>query len=378
MGNRHAIVIDREERMTAHHALVTGAHGIVGLNLVQELAQRGDWKVTATGRRGSLPVPDVEYIAADLTDADALRLALAGCSDITHLFFAAFRYNADPYEEIAVNMAILGNTLDALKATGANLQRVVNYQGGKAYGALYGNVRAPAKESDPRVPGPLFYYEQEDMLYARGAKESFATTILRPDYVQGIGLGSYVSIVNTLAAYGTVCRALGQPLFFPGGEAAFHALFQMTDARLLARGSICCARGAFAEQDLQHHEWRPVPLGQCLGPRCGLFWRADRSATHHGPGAVYARAGPAMGWPQAGASPGTRSRRNPGLEPGLHPQLQHRDAFQHDPHPPGGVPRLPRHRGSSLRAVRRDESPQLYSLNNQAAALLGLLFGPQD
>jgi nucleoside-diphosphate-sugar epimerase len=291
MGNRHAIVIDREERMTAHHALVTGAHGIVGLNLVQELAQRGDWKVTATGRRGSLPVPDGEYIAADLTDADALRLALAGCSDITHLFFAAFRYNADPYEEIAVNMAILGNTLDALKATGANLQRVVNYQGGKAYGALYGNVRAPAKESDPRVPGPLFYYEQEDMLYARGAKESFATTILRPDYVQGIGLGSYVSIVNTLAAYGTVCRALGQPLFFPGGEAAFHALFQMTDARLLARGSIWAALEAHSQNRIYNitngdlfrwanawdrvADYFGVPTGRPLTMDLGRFMRGQ-------------------------------------------------------------------------------------------------------
>src|SRR6516165_6081733 len=124
--------------MAAPHALITGAHGIVGLNLVQELAQRGDWKVTATGRRGSLPVPNFEYIPADLTDADGLRSALAGCGNITHLFFAAFRYNADPFEETAVNMAILRNTLDALQAAGANLQRVVNYQGGKAYGALYG------------------------------------------------------------------------------------------------------------------------------------------------------------------------------------------------------------------------------------------------
>jgi nucleoside-diphosphate-sugar epimerase len=227
--------------MAAHHALVTGAHGIVGLNLVQELAGRSDWKATATGRRASLPVSDVDYVAADLVNAEGLRSALAGCGGVTHLFFGAFRYNADPYEEIAVNVAILKNTLDALVAAGARLRRVVNYQGGKAYGALYGNVRPPARESDPRVPGPLFYYDQEDMLYERGEREGFATTILRPDYIQGIGLGSYVSIVNTLAAYGTVCRALGQPLYFPGGEAAFHALFQMTDARLLARGTIWAA-----------------------------------------------------------------------------------------------------------------------------------------
>jgi nucleoside-diphosphate-sugar epimerase len=277
--------------MAAHHALVTGAHGIVGLNLVQELASREDWKVSATGRRASLPVPDVEYIAADLTDADRLRAALSGCGTVTHLFFGAFRYNADPFEEIAVNMAILENTLDALAAAGAKLQRVVNYHGGKAYGALMGNVRAPAKESDPRVPGPLFYYEQEDMLYERGARDGFATTILRPDYVQGIGLGSYVSIVNTLAAYGTVCRALGQPLYFPGGEAAFHALFQMTDARLLARGSIWAALEPHSENRVYNitngdlfrwaNVWERVadyfgvPAGRPLAMDMGLFMRGQ-------------------------------------------------------------------------------------------------------
>ena len=279
--------------MVVHHALVTGAHGIVGLNLVQELAERSDWKVTATGRRDSLPVPNVEYIAADLTNADGLRQAFAACGGITHLFFGAFRYNADPFEEIAVNMAILENSLDALKASGAKLRRVVNYQGGKAYGALMGNVRAPAKESDPRVPGPLFYYDQEDMLYQRGAQEGFATTILRPDYVQGIGLGSYVSIVNTLAAYGTVCGALGQPLYFPGGEAAFHALFQMTDARLLARGTIWAALEPHSENRVYNitngdlFRWANVwdriadffgvPAGRPLVMDMGLFMRGQHA-----------------------------------------------------------------------------------------------------
>jgi nucleoside-diphosphate-sugar epimerase len=279
--------------MAANHALVTGAHGIVGLNLVQELATRSDWKVTATGRRDSSPVPEVDYIAADLTDADGLRVALAGCTDVTHLFFSAFRYAADPYEEVAVNVAILQNTLDALRGAGAPLHRVVNYQGGKAYGALFGSVRPPAKETDPRVPVPLFYYDQEDMLYARGAKQGFATTILRPDYVQGIGLGSYVSIVNTLAAYGTVCKALGQPLFFPGGEAAFHALFQMTDARLLARGTIWAALEPHSDNALYNitngdlfrwanvwdrvADYFGVPAGRPLTMDMGLFMRGKAS-----------------------------------------------------------------------------------------------------
>ncbi len=275
--------------MATQHALVTGAHGIVGLNLVQELATRDDWQVTASGRRDGLPVDGVDYVAADLTDAEGLAEALAGCGSVTHLFFGAFRYNSDPYEEIAVNMAILENTLDALKAAGAKLQRVVNYQGGKAYGALFGDARSPARETDPRVPGPLFYYDQEDMLYERGAREGFATTILRPDYIQGIGLGSYVSIVNTLAAYGTVCAALGQPLYFPGGHDAFHALFQMTDARLLARGTIWAAGEPHSDNALYNitngdlfrwanvwdrvADYFGVPAGRPLNMDMGLFMR---------------------------------------------------------------------------------------------------------
>jgi nucleoside-diphosphate-sugar epimerase len=230
-----------------HHALVTGAYGIVGLNLIEELAGRADWAVTGLGRRAAPPVEGVDYVSTDLTDAAATRDALARLGGVTHLFFGAFQYAPDPYEEIAVNVAILENTLDGLRAAGAPLKRVVNYQGGKAYGALLGSVKTPAKESDPRVPGPLFYYDQEDLLYARGAKEGFATTIMRPDFIEGIGFGSYVNIVNTVSAYGAVCQALQQPMYFPGGAEAYNTLIQLTDARLLARGSIWAALAEHGE-----------------------------------------------------------------------------------------------------------------------------------
>jgi nucleoside-diphosphate-sugar epimerase len=224
-----------------HHALITGAHGIVGLNLLEELAGRPEWAATGLGRRPAGPVPGQDYVCVDLRDPAATKAAMAGLGDVTHLFFAAFQYSPDPHEEIAINVAILDNTLDALRAAGAPLERVLIYQGGKAYGALLGSVRTPAKETDPRVPGPLFYYDQEDLLYARGAKEGFATTVMRPDFIEGIGLGSYVNLATTVAAYGSVCKALDMPIYFPGGPQAFDALIQLTDARLLARGSLWAA-----------------------------------------------------------------------------------------------------------------------------------------
>jgi nucleoside-diphosphate-sugar epimerase len=222
-------------------ALVTGAYGIVGLNVVEELQAAGGWSITAVGRRPRPPLPQIGYVSVDLAQPEAARAALAGCGDVRHLFFGAYQYNADPHEEVAINVAMLAHTLDGLQAAGAKLERVVIYQGSKAYGALQGPMKTPAKESDPRVPGPLFYYDQEDLLYERGAREGFATTVLRPDFIVGVGFGSYTNLLNVVAVYATVCRVLGLPLYFPGGPSGYRALFQMTDARLLARASIWAA-----------------------------------------------------------------------------------------------------------------------------------------
>jgi hypothetical protein len=115
-------------------------------------------------------------------------------------------------------VAILKNTLDALEAAGAKLRRVVNYQGGKAYGALYGNVRAPARESDPRVPGPLFYYDQETCSTSAAPGQGFATTILRPDYVQGIGLGSYVTSSTRLQPMARFAESSASHSSFPAAK----------------------------------------------------------------------------------------------------------------------------------------------------------------
>jgi nucleoside-diphosphate-sugar epimerase len=104
-----------------------------------------------------------------------------------------------------------------------------------------GPMKTPAKESDPRVPGPNFYFDQEDLLFARGPEQGFGTTILRPDFIAGIAFGKFTNMVSVVAVYATVCRELGLPLYFPGGPAGFNSLFQHTDARLLGRGMIWAA-----------------------------------------------------------------------------------------------------------------------------------------
>ncbi len=223
------------------HALVTGPYGIVGLNVVEQLVAAGGWTITTLGRRPRPPVDLVGYRYVELTDPSATAAALASAEGVTHVFFAAFRYDPDPYAEIEINVSMLTSVLDGLRAVGAPLRRVVIYQGSKAYGALMGSMTTPAKERHPRVPGPLFYFDQEDLLHARGAKDGFTTTVLRPDYVVGIGLGRYANLLSVIAVYATVCRALGLPLRYPGGDAGYRRLFQMTDAALLGRASVWAA-----------------------------------------------------------------------------------------------------------------------------------------
>jgi nucleoside-diphosphate-sugar epimerase len=223
------------------HALVTGPYGIVGLNVVEQLERATEWTITTLGRRSRPPVPTVEYVSADLLDPGATARVLAGATTVSHLFFAAFRYDPDPYAEIEINVTMLTSVLDALRSAGAPLERVVIYQGSKAYGALMGAMTTPAKERHPRVPGPLFYFDQEDLLHGRGAADGFTTTVLRPDYVVGIGFGRYANLLSVVAVYATLCRVLGLPLRYPGGEAGYRRLFQMTDAALLGRASVWAA-----------------------------------------------------------------------------------------------------------------------------------------
>jgi hypothetical protein len=47
--------------------------------------------------------------------------------------------------------------------------------------------------------------------------------------------------LNALAAYATICRELGTPLRFPGHPGAFRAVYQFTDAGLLARAMLWAA-----------------------------------------------------------------------------------------------------------------------------------------
>ncbi|MBA8837491.1 hypothetical protein [Ochrobactrum sp. RH2CCR150] len=57
-----------------------------------------------------------------------------------------------------------------------------------------------------------------------------------------------MNLLMVIAVYATICRALSLPLTFPGTDASYNTLYQVTDARILAQatewaGSTDAARG---------------------------------------------------------------------------------------------------------------------------------------
>ena len=222
--------------MGKEHALVAGGHGLVGRYVTRQLLASGRWdQVTTSSRRPGQVADGADHLTLDLLDGPAVTAAVPGT--VTHLFFAAYLVVAYRREEVVANVAMLQNTIDALAERGAPLRHVVLYQGGKAYGAHLGPFRIPARESDPRILGPLFYYDQEDALRRLSAERGIRFTVFRPDHIMGVANGHFVNLLHAVAVYAAVSKELGLPLRFPGSERASRALIQLCDARLLGRAS---------------------------------------------------------------------------------------------------------------------------------------------
>ncbi|WP_104116142.1 SDR family oxidoreductase [Arthrobacter sp. B1805] len=220
----------------AKSVLVAGAGGVIGRHVADEYVRRGV-PVRGLSRR---PVAGARWhhLSVDLLDADAARTGIEAAGDTTHLVFGAYVERPTTREQIEVNSALLRNALQGLEAAGAPLCHVTLYQGGKAYGAHLGYFNTPAKERDPRLIQPNFYYEQEDILRAAAAEHGFEATMLRPEGVVGYAVGNPMNILMVIAVYASISRELGQPLRFPGTHAAYDALYQVTDASLLARATV--------------------------------------------------------------------------------------------------------------------------------------------
>jgi nucleoside-diphosphate-sugar epimerase len=252
-------------------ALVAGASGIIGNALVETLAGQEDWRVHALRRT---LVPGVATVDADLLNASSTADALRKAGDTTHVFYAALAPKADLAEEERVNLEMLRNLLDGLRAASAPLQRVVLYQGAKVYGVHLGAGHAPFYEDDARHLGPNFYYAQEDFLRERAKLDGFEWAILRPDVVIGDIAGNPMNIVMVMAVFAALSKARGLPLRFPGSWRTYRdVLAQVTDAHWLARASVWAALSPSARNEafnIVGEPFRWERIWRCVADELGM------------------------------------------------------------------------------------------------------------
>ena len=229
-------------------ALVFGATGLVGLELVKTLAGSGKWsKVYGIARKkpATLNHKQVEFIEADLLDS---QRTIVIPSNVTHVFYAALAPTSfAPEETEAVmyerNVSMLVRAAEAVEASCKNKPRFVLVEGTRAYGMHLGprkfpGYKVPFVEALPRHPCPplTFYYGQEDYLTEKG----WLWTAVRPSYIVGSSFNLY-HMVQDLAVYATLCKSTGRRLRFPGSTALLDTRFEFTSAHHLAACLEWCA-----------------------------------------------------------------------------------------------------------------------------------------
>lgn len=237
--------------------LIAGALGLVGRAALDRFEAEG-WEVIGLSRRAPDVPTRARFISVDLTDAADCRAKLAETTGVTHLVYASLYEKPDlkggwlDTEQMATNLAMLTNCMDALEPGNPSLRHVSLLQGTKAYGTHLGQMPIPGKEDAPRHIHPNFYWAQEDFIRARQicahrAGKAWSWTIFRPQVVIGFALGSAMNVLAATGAYAAISRELGLPLVFPG---AGDRITEATDARLLASAIIWAGQAAQAANQI--------------------------------------------------------------------------------------------------------------------------------
>ena len=224
--------------MSEHRkALVVGASGLSGSHAAIALSEAG-WHVVGLSRSGRSGPGIDRAMALDLSDEEAAERARGDLSGITDVVICTWSMQANEAENVRVNKAMLQNLFVAL--SDAPLARVALVTGLKHYLGPFesygdGKPYSPFLESQPRLPGLNFYYDQEDVVFAEAERRGFTWTVHRPHTMIGYTLGNAMNMAVTLAVYASICKHTGRPFVFPGSEAQYNAVADVTDARILAK-----------------------------------------------------------------------------------------------------------------------------------------------
>lgn len=265
--------------------VIAGALGTVGRAALEHFDALEGWEVIGLSRRP----PDFEnrasWLSVDLRDPADARDKLSSLKGVTHLAYAAVYEMPDvakgwlTREHADINLAMLQNLVGPLADASPDLQHITLLQGTKAYGGHLGPFKIPAKESDPRYMPPNFYYDQMDWLAderdRRGA--GWTWTILRPQIVCGVAIGSPMNVVAGIGAFAAISREYGMPLRFPGGD---PRIGEATDARLIARAMEWAATDARAADETFNIANGDVYQWEVIWPRIAKLFDMELGPRH--------------------------------------------------------------------------------------------------
>ena len=257
-------------------AIVVGALGVIGRYIVERLLRQGDWSVIGLSRRAAdaappsgaerregparplegtragrslrspaRAAPRYRHISVDLLDAEDTAAKLAGLTEATHVFYAAFQPAAGAASGYASNNApnrdMLVNAVTAIDAASSALRRVVLVTGTKYYGSHLGPFKTPARESDPRHAPPNYYFDQIDWLTAFQRGKRWDWVELRPQTLCGFAPGTPMSLAPAIAVYAAISKELGLPLRFPGKPGTYTSIYQVTESTHFANAALWAA-----------------------------------------------------------------------------------------------------------------------------------------
>jgi len=138
--------------------VVTGGGGFIGSHIARALVRQGqrvrifDNGMTSGPQRLTDVLADIEWIADDLRDSEALQRAFAGVEVVFHQAAVASvpRSIAEPTLAHAINLTGTLNVLDA--ACRAGVRRVVYASSSAVYGVLPGSPKSEAMPVEPLSP----------------------------------------------------------------------------------------------------------------------------------------------------------------------------------------------------------------------------------
>jgi nucleoside-diphosphate-sugar epimerase len=217
-------------------ALIVGASGLSGSYISKLLKKQGWTTVTVSRHAVELPWSD-RHIAVDLMDRSGAKAALAAAADATHVFYCTWSRQANEDENVRVNALMIRNLFEG--SADARVKHAALVTGLKHYlGSFddYAKVTpyTPFLESSPRLPGPNFYYAQEDVLFEMAGKRGFNWSVHRPHTLIGFTVGNFMNMAVTLAVYASICKHTGRPFVYPGSPEQYTGVTDVTDARILA------------------------------------------------------------------------------------------------------------------------------------------------